>query len=1560
MAAADKEQVELATKLASLMDRMASSSGKIDANTSDQVASMEKLAQAMSALDMRAAVSQLNEVSQGVKAIVDKMGELAKSQQETLDQLGKKAVEAGTQVSTLTGRMTETKLSLDEINKMSFDKFLSALENSGSVTAALQLSVKKLGGEASKKFPMSMAVAAAATSGLVQGFKNLVALSKGVMGFMSSLVGGIGSVAGAIIAIPFKMFKGLIDMANNAGGGSSELAQAIEDLRKEFGALGTGSPKIIMNMATELKGFAATGLDSFRIFGNVAERLKAFLKLAQGMGPLFQSFAQEFKDNGGAILAWQKGLGLSDEQMKSIGQQAKVMGKSMASVLLPMQKQAQDLGAAFGIDSKLISRDMTKALGDMKHFAGAAVKEIAQASVYARKLGLELHDITGTLDAFETFDTAAENASKLSQAFGLNVDAFQLMEAQDPAKQVDMLRKSMAAAGQDASTFNRQQLKLLSSSTGLTEEQARMAFSMKNQGVGLDEIKKKSESAEKKQLSQADAMKKLADSIERLVQSGGGSQGGFFERFFRGFLGGIQASKGFRDIIMNIKMGLIATERAGVKLGRAFAALAPIKDVLEGIAALFQPGKFGKLFGGISTEFAGFFKDMTTGTGSIKGLMDNIQRHFLDFFSTETGPGKRVIQGFKRVFEAIFKILTESIKFLAPKMADVIRSIASFITDPKKFMEAAGGATSGFMATAIAFLKPLGEALVGAVRVLLPALMELGSAIVKKLAELWGILWAKPEVKAFVAKAAPAIALVLFGPALTRGLLGFITTQLGTMLLKSVMTAFTGPAAEAAGSAGTKGLGKVLTKSLGSLGKFLGPAAIIAVIADLAVNVDTAMKKFEDKLAPTFGKTEAKVGSAATGIINALTLGLLPDGVQELIAVSIAGLAKNVFSAVENFFGKSFTDRLKAYLSAGIDLFASIGNLIKTIFKGNEGDIADALMDVGEKFLKYVGNWLLFLAESIPTLAVKMLAFGTKLLSAFWGVLGKLFAKGADLPIVGPVFEMISKYFTVLSTVMGKISGLFSDISAAFKSSGVVGAISDFLGLISTVMSAAWNVVKTVWSTVGSFFTDNVLTPLSSIFNKVLDVIPGVFRKAWDIIATVFGLKPVMALFELVVEGITNALNKLLDIPVFKNLIEIAKKAFKISSPSKVFEDIGDDIAKGFDKGTDKMPQAMAEKMKKTGEAAQKQAKPIGAQVADATKPAGKGEKIEPAGGGKAIDLSGLEAMKTNVAAAGKLLKELATSPDMLPAVTGALKNPVVAALAAAKPQLEILQSTFGLMSELLGSIKRFAGSIPAGPAALDPLVKTVADMALFISRLVNTAAFGTSKPPLVELKDNLTSPELVAFAKAGPQITNLKSAFTSLNELMGQVSDFSKRTVDVSKGFNPDVVFVASVALNHTIETVRKMGTSFTAPVLADIALAAIHAKAFGDSLTVFSNSGVAAMVQGLKAISDMVNNANKLNEAMGSLPDLKLDAKLKSFATGIGLGGKFNYQIKNKDVVMNVSFTVTMNADDLEKSMVLREKSIIRDRLNFATSEENHDKSTSPLPPNQGSPVQIPAQPK
>lgn len=782
------------TKLAAQIERMAASAEKLEQSYSAQVDVVQKLASVFGSVNTTDATAGVDAFVKTLSGLSDKMKDTGKTSEFTFQQLGKL--------------------------------------------------VQKAGKEFSGKFPHSVAMAVGALKGFSQGVKNVLAMTKGVSSFIGSFVDGLANIAVSIIAIPFKMFEGLIDLAAKSGNGMNELAVAIEKLRKQFGALTGPTNKAIVSVSKELKGFKDTGLSAWRVFGTLAERLDYMRELATEMGGTFGQLSKEFEKNGGAILAYQKGLGISNEDMKGIGRNALAMGQDTTVALKEMTKQSYALGDAFGLDAKLISRDMSKAMTDVKHFGGATVKAIGEASTYARKLGLELKDITGTLDAFDTFDSAAENAAKLSQAFGTNIDAFKLMEEQDPAKQLDMLRKSFRDAGVDASNFNRAQLKLVSGTTGLDESTVKTALSMKNQGANMSEIQKKSGEAEKKTMTQAQAMGQLADAIERMVKSGGAQTGGFWDMFVKGFLGGIQQSKEFQTIIWNIKRALDETYRQGVRLGRAFVEMFPgMKDFLGGIGDFFQPAKFRTMVGGVVDIIEDFMNDLgsPTGPSSFPFFMEKLQKNFFDFFNTQTPAGSKMIGAFHTIFKILVKTVGEGIQWAAAKVADGIDTIVDLMSGKTlSQVSTAGGTGLGFMGK---LLEPLIPALENSWKLIEPALNKL---LNKLLSLAWN--WVKAH-KVLLAE----IGVGIMGYIFAQSLLGAAMGGLASIIMK------------AAAGVLSQAVGGVLTK-LGAdvMGKMFSDAPTEGV----SKSVSEYLKKSFSKASPAGVDVGQSIGSNAASTMN--------------------------------------------------------------------------------------------------------------------------------------------------------------------------------------------------------------------------------------------------------------------------------------------------------------------------------------------------------------------------------------------------------------------------------------------------------------------------------------------------------------------------------------------------------------------------------------------------------------------------------------------------------------------------------------------------------------------
>jgi len=619
-------------------------------------------------------------------------------------------------------------------------------------------------------------------AGLRQGFQSLFANLKAGVNVLRTTAASLINVGRAILTIPFKMLQGLQEMASGGGGGGGGMAEALEELRKEFGFLGPTSDTI-KDLTSSMAGFNETGLNAQKVFGTSAERMKMLTALAKEMGPQFAANAEEFKKNGGALLAYQKGLGLTGEQLAAVAIQGKKLGKDMGSVLNDMTKQALTMSKAFGLDAKVISKDMGKAMADVAHFGHLTTQQLGASVVYANKLGVSIDKLTGLMDQFDTFDKAAEATSKLNEQFGTNIDAMELMAEQDPAKKMEMLRKSFAATGKDMSQLSFQERKLIQQTTGMDAATMDAMLSHKDQGDMMDDITKKSKEAADTTLKQADAMKALAVQIERMVGGGGGGGGAkdFFSSFITGFTEGITSSREFQKVLMNLKQSMKIVGKLGFDLGRMFVDMFPgVKDILHGLAELFSPARYQKMANAVRKAF----KDFSNGTiKDFGGLMDRLKEVFFNFFTEGEGPAKKILEGFKKFFNAVIKIIAGMVKWAADELANMITKLVEYLKNPSSIGGNVG--MGGFLK----MFEPLIDAAVYAFNKLAPLIVPLLLQLAKKIFEFI----TSEQFLGILKKAGPIIALVMFGPALLKSLTGALTGALTAAATDAVRNAFLGP-----------------------------------------------------------------------------------------------------------------------------------------------------------------------------------------------------------------------------------------------------------------------------------------------------------------------------------------------------------------------------------------------------------------------------------------------------------------------------------------------------------------------------------------------------------------------------------------------------------------------------------------------------------------------------------------------------------------------------------------------------------------------------------------------
>jgi len=573
----------------------------------------------------------------------------------------------------------------------------SAMDDATRKTGQSTESTKKLDEsiKSASESAKSMDIGSSILGGIGKAFSFAASAAMGFLSMLGSIGSALFSVAKAAIGLPLQILDGLIGMAQS-GGGSSELAEALREIRVEFGYLDRTAGRAIINLSKNMSGeLANTGLRVSRVFGNLAERLKYFTEYAKNLGETVDAVFNTLEASSAEALgAYNKALGFTAAGQKGVAQRALATGQDLNEINRQVANFAVQLSDAFGVTMKLVSRDVGEMMADFEHFGNLSVQEMTQAAVFARKLGIEVKSLGKLVDKFLNFEDAANSAAQLSQAFGLNVDAFKLMSEQDPAKKMQMLRDSFFAAGKTIENMTAQERRLLATQTGLSESELSLAFSQKSRGLSYDQIKKKGDAAQKSQLSQEQVLEKLSGAIERLVKSGEGLKGGFFDMFIQGFVKGIQSTKEFRDIMRALSRSLAIVFRAGIEVGRMFVALFPgIRDVMEGIRDMFNPRFMTAFMNKVKSAFREFFTLMTTNpTTALPVLLERLQSAFTERFSA-SGPGaSKIFEGIKKFLKAVFYMflggIREGIIGLGTTIAPLLKSIFSDQT----FDQAAGAA----------------------------------------------------------------------------------------------------------------------------------------------------------------------------------------------------------------------------------------------------------------------------------------------------------------------------------------------------------------------------------------------------------------------------------------------------------------------------------------------------------------------------------------------------------------------------------------------------------------------------------------------------------------------------------------------------------------------------------------------------------------------------------------------------------------------------------------------------------------------------------------------------
>jgi hypothetical protein len=773
----------------------------------------------------------------------------------------------------------------------------------------------------------------------------------------------------------------------------------------------------------------------------MAAALKDVAELAEEAGAAFHMLSGSIAENAGQMLMLEKGLGMSNAALIEMTRQAQNAGEDVGDMLTATASMAIQMGDKFGISAKTMGKNMSDLTENFEKLGKMSTKQLGATAAYMAKLGLEASDLLGVVDKFDDFEGAAESVSMLNQSMGMQLDTMEMMNAENPAERIDMMRDAFHETGKSVDDLTRQEKALMAEQMGLSVTAMENALAAENQGVSYEDMEAGAEEAEEQALTQEEAMSKLADSIEKMTEGGGGGLTGFFDAFAKGFMKGLKQSKAFQEVLKSIRAALKIVFQFGKQVGKMFADLMGEMGVWDGIKDLFDPKDLRNLMGidekgGLTgTGLLGIFKkfkDALTGKGnySPQNMAEDMGKEFSKFFSAKGPAFKKLGDAFAKGIKMLGAIISGLIPWVVEKLSDMIKGLADAVRNPP---DLAGAASQGIGGAIMEAVMSIGKALLAAVPVLLSAILDLLAAV-----------FVKHGGKIIMVGA--ALASFVFLKMLIIGAISAAKAALFQVVVKKLTDLMTGgmeksaKKAEKGGKAGKK-MGESFKTGMKSMAS--GLKSFAEEIASIKVGTILKAALIMALMALSFIPVMAIFALGL--VVVALVLSLVPFGMLikglTALAMAVPVVAMMVYAAL--LIQPAMIVPALIGLLAGA-LLLTVGGVVFTMAMGVIG-MAVGAVGVGTIMMAAVG--LAALAVGSVAVALAIVPFA---------ILGALY----PLAILASIGLIAGAYMLAIGGVafteaMGEIGKAVQTVGVATIGAAAVGLIVLAIGAVAAALAAA-------------------------------------------------------------------------------------------------------------------------------------------------------------------------------------------------------------------------------------------------------------------------------------------------------------------------------------------------------------------------------------------------------------------------------------------------------------------------------------------------------------------------
>lgn len=563
-----------------------------------------------------------------------------KTHTEGLSSLSENLIDTGSNSGRITSQMEKSSRKLSSSLDSAFgsvESFSKNVEDLRETTQEMSEAFKDLSQKLEELFGGFGAKAVAIGKGILSA-------GKAVINMVTSLIGAATKFFQFTLTLPFTITKAAVEIGNKIRTDMVEVIQSSAEELKESFDFDSYIGKGIRDMTSRGKGmllaFQSPSSEMVKLFGYGAQGIANMIKEVgtniAAMGHFSELFGRSIMGNGKRLKEFTKmvkGFGLSSEDIHYLALDAANNLEHINTRMARLGITLESVSKEFNIDRKRLSKNFMIMRKDITQFGHLSDEEIAKTTARLTQMRVKLEDAAAVFKKFSTFEDAANSVAILSQTFGMNLDAFDMIQAKNPEEIIDMFRNSMLETGRSFEDLNRFEKDLMAQHTGMSAESLAALMNYRDLGLTYEEARKKmaKETPEAKQMA---ALKKLNSAIKEVQKVL------TFDSPFQAFADGLMAnttlSGDLRDTMISLSSGYQGIFEYAKNLDPdTWAGLArPIKLVIDIMRGIFKSegfktglvdtvkviGEFvGKMFGVTNPDRALTELDMQLKTASSRG-----------------------------------------------------------------------------------------------------------------------------------------------------------------------------------------------------------------------------------------------------------------------------------------------------------------------------------------------------------------------------------------------------------------------------------------------------------------------------------------------------------------------------------------------------------------------------------------------------------------------------------------------------------------------------------------------------------------------------------------------------------------------------------------------------------------------------------------------------------------------------------------------------------------------------------------------------------------------------